>query len=161
MTLPKWFAPPFHQIGPDSFQVNLTDSQRELIGDLLQQVKELLTTDSPTLERLFPPAYGDDIERSAGYAVLAGSELVEKRLAAISTFEDEIALTELSTTQLSTWMRCINDMRLIIGTALNLTDDEVMPDLTEDGLHLLAVYEELGYLLEFTVRALTGTIPSD
>lgn len=153
------FKPPFLQSDVDRFQVNLEPTQRELLADLLQQVRELLTTDSPALERLFPPAYGDDVERSAGYAVLAGSELVEKRLDALSAFESEIELDELTTKQLSSWMRCLNDIRLILGTALNLTDDEEVPEFSEDGLHLYAVYEELGYLLEYAVRALSGTIP--
>jgi Domain of unknown function (DUF2017) len=147
---------PFKRRKDGSFAVELSEVDRKLLGDLVAQLRTLLTTDSPALTRLFPPAYGDDAERSAGYAALAGSELVERRLAALTEVEETIDATTLTEDELATWMRSVNGLRLVLGTILDVDEDHILPDPQDESAPLHATYEYLGYLLERMVEALSG-----
>ncbi len=98
----------------------------------MDQLRELLTTDSPALERLFPPPYGDDVDRNQGYAAVAHPELIEHRLAALDVVERSADATELDEDQLNAWMRSVNDLRLVLGTILEVTEDGEAPEVDPD-----------------------------
>ncbi len=147
---------PFRRRRDGSFSVELTEMDRKLLGELVVQLRTMLTTDSPALARLFPPAYGDDEERNAGYAALAGSELVERRLAALTEVERTLEATTLTEDELATWMRSVNGLRLVLGTILDVTEDEPPPDPEDGTAPLHATYEYLGYLLERMVEAMSS-----
>jgi len=138
-----------------TFDVLLSDDERQLIGQLAGQLRELLTTDSPALARLFPPPYGDDTERNEGYAALAGAELFEGRLERLEAVAAQVDATTLDEAQLSDWMRSVNDVRLVLGTLLEVDDDHVPPPAGSDAAPMFAAYEYLGYLLDRIVRALS------
>jgi hypothetical protein len=146
---------PFRRTSEGTYAVTLGDTDRKLLGDLVVQLRSLITTDSPALARLFPPAYGDDEERNAGYAALAGAELVERRLAALDLVQSTLEAEELTEEELSTWMRSLNDVRLVLGTILDV-DEEHDPPEDEDLVPMYATYEYLGYLLERVVQALAS-----
>ncbi len=61
-----------------SIEVKLGEAEREVLGDVLGQLRDALVadTDDPMLARLFPPAYPDDEEKEAGFRVLARGELL-------------------------------------------------------------------------------------
>jgi hypothetical protein len=147
---------PFRRRRDNTFTVELADEGRQLIGDLLTQLRDLLTSDSPALVRLFPPPYGDDEERNQGYAALAGAELVERRIAAIDAMESTLRSETLTEDELAVWMRSINDIRLVLGTILDVSEDHEPPDVTDDAAPLYATYEYLGYLLDRVVAALSS-----
>jgi hypothetical protein len=148
---------PFRRRKDGTYSVDLGDTDRRLLGELLVQLRSLLSSDSPALVRLFPPAYGDDEERNQGYAALAGAELVERRLDALSDVEATLHAEELTEEQLSTWMRSINDLRLVLGTVLDVDEDSIPPsDLDDDTAPMYATYEYLGYLLDRVVAALAS-----
>lgn len=147
--------PPFRRRRDGSYAVNLGENERNLLEDLAGQLKELLTTDSPALRRLFPPPYGDDDERNQGYAVLAGSELVEKRLAGLDLVTATLRRDELSEEEVETWMRSINDMRLVLGTLLDVTEEGDVPADDDPRAPMYAAYEYLGMLLERIVHSLS------
>jgi hypothetical protein len=104
--------------------------------------------------RLFPPPYGDDEERNQGYAVLAGAELMDHRLAALDQVSEHLDATVLDEDQLMAWMRSINDIRLVMGTMLGIEDDGHAPDLDDEGVAAYSVYEFFGALLDTIVDAL-------
>jgi hypothetical protein len=105
------------------------------------------------LRRLFPTAYTQDAARDAEYQLLAHDRLVDGRRAAIA----QLAATSESDTvtgeQLSSWMTVINDLRLVLGTRLDVTEDEA--DL-DPRLPEVELYRLLGYLLEEIIEALNG-----
>ena len=146
---------PFRRTSGGTYVVALGDTDRKLLGDLVVQLRSLITTDSPALARLFPPAYGDDEERNQGYAALAGAELVERRLAALDLVQSTLEAEELTEEELSTWMRSLNDVRLVLGTILDV-DEEHEPSEDGDLVPMYATYEYLGYLLERVVQALAA-----
>ncbi len=145
---------PFERQADGSFSVELDDSVRLVLGNLLEQLRDVLRTDSPVLARLFPPPYGDDEERNQGYAALAGAELVEGRLAAIDAMVEQLHATELTEDELCSWMRTINDVRLVLGTVLGVTEDDELPDSADRQTY--DIYEFLGELLGTVVAALSG-----
>ncbi len=147
---------PFVRRDDGDFDVELDDDVRGLIMSLVGQVRDLLSTDSPALRRLAPPPYGDDDERNAGYAVLAGAELFESRLAGIAAVEETIGADVLTEDQLTAWMRSINDVRLVLGTILGIEDDAGPGELTDEELPMLSAYELLGAVLDAIVDALTS-----
>lgn len=146
---------PFKRRADGTVSVNLSDQQREMIESLIEQLSEMITTDSPALARLFPPPYGDDEDRNRGYAALAGSELVERRLAAMSTVLDTIHSRQLSIEQTQAWMRSLNDLRLVLGTVLDVSEDDYETAYEEPAQSMYLAYEHLGYLLERIVGVLS------
>lgn len=137
--------------------VEVAEGTISLVEQLCDELESLLETDSPLLERLFPPPYGDDTERNEGYAVLAGPELIESRLRALATVREVLRAELVSEDQLLAWMRSLNDMRLVLGTMIGITDDDDSPPTGAEG-QAFAVYEFLGVMLEYTVAALTDEL---
>lgn len=137
------------------FIVEVPEQTVGLIESLCTELETLLRTDSPLLERLFPAPYGDDTERNEGYAVLAGPELVEHRLEALATVRTVLHSTQVTEDQLMAWMRSLNDMRLVLGTMMDISDDDAPPEVDPRYAKAFAVYEFLGGLLELTVAALS------
>ena len=118
------FDPPFRKRRNGRYTVNLSEGERQLIEDLALDLRELLTTDSPMLQRLFPPPYGENEERNQGYSALAGSELVERKFAALDVVTGTISAEDLSEEEVEAWMRSINDIRLVLGTVLGISEDQ-------------------------------------
>ncbi len=153
------------RLGADRYRVVLPEAERDLLRSLVPQLRELLTTDDPSLTRLFPTAYPDDPERDAGYQALVRDELLEKRFASLDVLESTIAAatksgTELTGDQLEAWMRALNDLRLVLGTRLDVSedDDEIVDPDAPDG-PAWAIYHYLAMLLSFIVDALAEDLP--
>lgn len=148
---------PVRRTGPDRFAVELDPQVRRLIAQMADELRQLLSTDSPALARLFPPPYGDDEERNQGYAVLAGAELVERRLAALDVVEGTVDAQELDGEQLEAWMRSINDVRLVLGTLLEVDEDDERGRRRDDE-PAYGAYELMGWLLDTIVEALADDL---
>ena len=148
------------RIGPDRYRVDLPETERELLRGLAPQLRELLTTDDPSLVRLFPTAYPDDPERDAGYQALVRDELLERRFAALDVLEETIDGGELTGDELSAWMRSLNDLRLVLGTRLDVTEDDDPGDIdpADPDAPAWAIYHYLGMLLSFVIDALAGDL---
>jgi hypothetical protein len=139
-----------------SFQLRLTDDERDLIADLAGQLRELLVTDdSNGLERLYPPAYANDPERDSEYRSMVHDELLEKRLAAVDIVEQTATATSLTEDQVTAWMGAINDLRLVLGTRLDVTEEQDFPSLDDASAPAFAVYQYLTHLLAEIVHALS------
>ena len=140
----------------DAYVVELDPSMVAVIEGLCGEMETLLRDGSPLTERLFPPPYGDDEERNEGYAVLAGSELTENRLAALETVRGVLRTGRADEEEFQAWMRSLNDMRLVLGTMMGLTDED--PGVPRRPEHEQAhqVYEFLGAALEMTVMTIAG-----
>lgn len=147
---------PIRRRSDGTYAIDLDPQVRQLVGSFVQQLRELLGTDSDLLVRLFPPPYGDDSERNEGYAVLAGAELMERRLAALDQVSEHLDATVLDEEQLMAWMRAINDIRLVMGTMLGVEQDDQLLELDEADAAAYSVYEFFGMLLDMIVGALSN-----
>lgn len=113
------------------FDVILDGRVRDVLADALRQVTDLLDEpDAPLLARLSPPAYEDDPERDAAYQLLAGEELRTARREAIATVHQIHERSEATVDDLWAWIRALNALRLVVGTALGIEDeDHEVPDV--------------------------------
>lgn len=150
---------PIRRTAEGTYAVELGPAERELVRSLVAQLRPmLLEGDGPALQRLFPPPYGDDEERNAGYAALAGPELIEARLAALDVVERTLDEPEVDADALEAWMRSVNDVRLVLGTVLEVTDDGEPPAVGDDNAATYAAYEFLGALLDLIVHVLADDL---
>ena len=140
------------------FDVRLSDDERDVLRSVAPQLRQLLDGDlaDPSLRRLFPPAYGEDPERDREYHALVRDELADRRRAAVDTFVATIDRQRLTEEELLAWMGSINDLRLVLGTRLDVTEEleEIDPEDPDAGL--FALYGYLGWLLEHVVDALSS-----
>jgi hypothetical protein len=141
-----------------AYVVALESWERDLLRSLPGQLRDLLATDDPALERLYPPAYVDDDERNDEYRRLVRGDLTSRRLTAIDVMESTIDAQQLDEEQLVAWMGAINDLRLVLGTRLDVTEDPLEDQVSEDDPQApaFALYGYLGHLQEIVVGALSS-----
>jgi Domain of unknown function (DUF2017) len=138
------------------FVVRLSAEERDMLRELPSELRTMLAMDHPALGRLFPPAYTDDEERNAEYHRLMRTELLAKKIAALDVLEESVDKEHLDEEGMLAWMGALNDLRLVLGTALDVAedmDDEPF-DAGDPRSHQLAVYQYLTYLVDAIVSAL-------
>jgi hypothetical protein len=137
-------------------QLRLDVHERLLLSDLLDELEGLLDDpDDPELRRLFPPAYSDRIDDEQ-YRSLVHDQLVSGRSKALATVRETLAGETLDLEQADQWLRALNDMRLVLGTRWDVTEqlDFGKLDLNEPRGRELAIYGYLSWLQEQLVEAL-------
>ena len=139
------------------FEVRLPADERRVIAQVLPQLKAALLGDAtadPAFKRLFPVAYAQDPEHEEEYRALVGDELLTTRVAQVDTVLETIGLDRLTEDQLLAWMGAVNDLRLVLGTRLDVSEET---DLAVDPSHpdagAYGLYTYLGWLLELLVDA--------
>jgi hypothetical protein len=144
-----------------TYALRLPGPERELLADLVTQLRELLelTTDDPSVRRLFPTAYHEDPERDREYQQLVRDELLERRLAALDTVEETAVADEIDEAQLTAWLTALNDLRLVLGTRLDVSEDQEALDEDDPAAPAMAVYGYLSVLLGDVVDALAKDLP--
>lgn len=145
-----------------TYSIDFPDHIRELLVGLSRQLDNALDgDDDPSLARLFPTAYANDPERDAGYQVFARGELIEHRREAIVLLTETSEKESLNEDELMAWMHVVNDVRLVLGTVLDVSEDSesVEPDHPQADLHDL--YHLLGAVLAEIVNGLSDGLPDD
>jgi hypothetical protein len=139
-----------------TFHVRISDDERDLIASLAGQLRELLTSgETDGTERLFPPGYANDPDREQEYQQLTHDELLTKRLASVDIVEQTVNEASLSEDQLGAWMGAVNDLRLVLGTRLDVSEDMDDIALDDPRAPAFAVYHYLTHLLGEIVFALS------
>lgn len=129
--------------------------------------------DDPVLARLFPNAYRDDDQAAGDFRRFTEGALRDSKSRAAADVIDvleEAGLgespengvfidVELDEATAMTWMKSFNDMRLAIGTRLDVAegDEEFWAALPDDDqrAHVHDIYTYLAYLQETLVEALS------
>jgi hypothetical protein len=152
-------------IEPDregGFRLRLSDGERELLRTLPGELRALLDSDrdDPGLRRLFPPAYERDEEGEDEYRRLMAGELLEGRRAALQLVEETADRDRLTAAELDGWLRALNDLRLVLGTRLDVTEDMYQAELDpkHPEAYELSVYAYLSWLQEQLVAAAAGEL---
>jgi hypothetical protein len=146
------FSRPVRRNRHGSVSVNLPPGERQVLRQLPAELKALLARpDDPALRRLFPPAYTDDDEATAEYRRLMQDDLLQHHAAALDTLSTTADRTELSDEEATAWMQALNQIPLVLGTRLDVTEDDDPRDVRSPE-HRLYFY--LGYLQEHVVEAL-------
>ena len=140
----------------DRVRLSLNAGEQLLLRDLLDQLEPLLADpDDPALRRLFPPAYSDD-ESDEQYRSLVRDQLVTGRAKALATMRATLGSDTLDLEQADAWLRALNDLRLVLGTRLEVSEeiDYEDIDVEEPRGRDLAVFGYLAWLQEQLVDAL-------
>lgn len=151
------FGPRIKRNRLGDYEVRLPEEERALLRNVAPQLRQLLDGDlaDPALRRLFPTAYADDPERDREYHALVRDELADRRRAAVDALIATLDERRLTEEQLLAWMSVVNDLRLVLGTRLDVSEDaDPVPDPDDPEAPLLVLYGYLGYLLESIVAAL-------
>jgi len=137
-------------------RLNFEEQELLLMRELLAELEVLLEDpDDPAVRRLFPPAH-DDLESEEQYRSLVRGQLVGGRAKALATVRETLGHETLSPKEADAWLRALNDLRLVLGTRLDVTEDIDFEDLDprEPRGRDLVVYAYLSWLQEELVEAL-------
>jgi hypothetical protein len=147
----------FSRARDGGIELTLSRDERTLLASLATELREQLDGDTgdPTLRRLFPPAYDDEAEERA-YRELAGDSLLDGRREALELLAETVDRDRLSAEEADAWLRALNDLRLVLGTRLDVQEDAFAADLRPDepNAAALAVYGYLSWIQEQLVAAL-------
>ena len=142
-----------------TYRIQLPEAERALLRALPGQLRSLLASEpaDPSLRRLFPPAYPVDAAHEQEYRELVGGDLLDGHVAALELLEQTADAERLDEEQLLAWMRALNQLRLVLGTRLDVDDDTSgrIPDPGEPDAHVRSVFLYLGWLQEQVVAALS------
>lgn len=149
----------FTPAGRGIVAVDLPKELRQLLSSVARQMREMLTddayADSPLLARLFPQAVMDDPLEALGFEQLMGQAIRDGKLEAATVLEATADAKRLDEEQSLAWLRCLNDVRLMLGTHLNITQDGDIETFMADPAteHNAIVYVALTELVDLLVRA--------
>jgi hypothetical protein len=160
--------------------LKLDDAELGVLSQLFEQMAELLEhpeseagtdplakmlnmsgstqiSEDPALARLFPDGYSDDEHASADFRRFTEQDLRAQKLAALTTVRDSLidwsGKSSITAQQAQDWLKALNDLRLVLGTRLEITDEvETDFEADEPGIHL---YNYLTYLQGTLIDALT------
>jgi len=140
-----------------TYRLDLRDEERALIAAIVPDLRGLLADDpaDEMLARLFPTARPDDPDAEAEFQGMVRDELVMKRLSRLDIVAELAEATVLDQEQLAAWMGAVNDIRLVLGTRLEVSEDDEFDEADEDNPESVArsAYWYLGWLLEHLVEA--------
>jgi hypothetical protein len=134
-----------------------------LLGELRTELDaaKVVTPDhiGDHMKRLFPSAYHDDAKLNDEYRRLTHGDLADSHIAAI---DDAVKLLApdhvIRNDELERFVRALNAMRLVLGTVLDVSeDDDVEGDESADSDVVVPqreVYDYLGWLLHASLDQL-------
>jgi hypothetical protein len=157
---------PFRRKG-EEYVARLDPAEAGIVGLLLDQLEQLLTGEEDdvdgdeVLARLLPPGHRGDPRLAADYRELTRESLVAGKaddLAMVrATLPAEGGALRLDADQATAWLRTTNDLRLALGTRLDIGPDTEPPDeLVSDADQQLAVYYWLTAVQGSLIDALAG-----
>ena len=151
---------PFRARDGGQVEILLDDDERRVLADVVHGFRELLLRpEDPALRRLFPTAHPNDPEAEAEWRSLMGDQLLESRFAAFDVVERTIRDEAMGTEDLAAWMQACNAMRLVLGTRLDVSEDDVEVDPDDPNLGAYALYDLLAWLVDGAVRVLSADLP--
>jgi hypothetical protein len=140
------------------FEVRLSAQERSLLRGLPAALDDLIATQpsDPSLRRLFPPAY-EDAELEAEYQGLVGDELLDGHRASLHALAETVDRDQVSEEALQMWLGALNDLRLVLGTRLGVTEETYEEGIDESDPEAddLALYAYLTWLQDGILQALS------
>jgi hypothetical protein len=158
---------PFRAVRGGDVVGRLDPAEAGIVGLLLDQLEQLLEADAddvgddPVLARLIPDGHRGDPELAADYRELTEASLRSGKaddLAMVrATVPDGGGEVRLDPDQAAAWLRTSNDLRLALGTRLDISEDTEPPEeTTGEQDQQLAVYYWLTALQGSLVDALVA-----
>ena len=147
--------PSFERVA-DGLHVRLDETEAGILRELAGEMRLLLEADIPAgddvMERLFPRAHENDDDENA-YRELVGNELRDVKQEALRTVGTRLGTegpmdSTLPDGEIHEWLRLINDMRLAIGTRLDVDEAKMEKEYDPEDPEgpALSVLHWLGWL---------------
>jgi len=147
---------PFQPLPDGRYRVRLAADERALVGGLCAQLHDAIEVDDRAVPRLFPPAHRGDPEAAAEFDRLARDGLVAGRLEALRTVAATLDDDILDEEALQAWCGALNDLRLVLGERIGVTEE--MDEALFRTSHEHALYGFLTYLQAASVDALASRL---
>lgn len=144
------------------YRIDVDAAHRRVLADLIGQLRDEVMGNAgdDRFRRLFPVAYHEDPEHDGEYQRLMHGELMASRLDAITTAlatlgrDAQSESIDVDDAELDAVMRSLNDLRLVLGTLLDVREDEdTEPPADDPAFAHFQLYGYLGWLLEWLVQA--------
>jgi hypothetical protein len=154
-------APPPEAAGPEPGSTDLFDDLEKMFNETTAAPPEV--PDDPVLARLLPDAYQDDPEAAGEFRKYTESSLREAKKyfaqTLLETLPPKGGRVKLNADQARDWLRALNDVRLMFGVRLEVTEDFedqlATLDPKDPRAAAFEVYGWLGAVQESLVRAIT------
>jgi len=154
--------PTIKAAGGGEADLSLDQAETHMLRQLTAEMRALLATDidtadDPVLRRLYPDAY-EKPEDEADYRGLIGDDLEKEKLAALDTVSTALGTqnteVRLSGEAIDAWLGCLTDLRLAIGTRLDVDEERMGAQINQDDpdAAALSVLHWLGWLQEEILR---------
>jgi hypothetical protein len=158
---------PFRAARSGDVVARFDPAEAGVVGLLLDQLEQLLEADAddvrgdPVMARLLPDGHRGDPELAADYRDLTEASLRSGKtddLAMVrATLPPDGGEVRLDPEQAAAWLRTTNDLRLAMGTRLDISEDTEPPEeVTGEEDQQLAVYYWLTALQGSLVDALVA-----
>lgn len=149
--------------GSSGVAIRIPQRERAVVAEAIGRLRSQLDgdLDDPDLRRLFPPAY-ESLADEAEYQRLMHDQLLEDRRSALQTVAETLERDRLDEEEADAWLTALNDVRLVLGTRLDVTQAtfEGGLDRRDPRARELAVYAYLSWLQEQLVEAVTDRYPA-
>jgi cation transport regulator ChaB len=149
-----------------TFRINLGKNDREFLADLPNQIRAVIEAgDEQLTRRLFPAAYHrpEDAEHEIEFRKYMREELITSKMAAMAVLAETAHDDVLTEEQMMAWMGSLNDVRLVLGTQLDVHEGMDFDDFDEQDPNLpaFAAYHWLSLLVGAVVYRLSGSPKDD
>ncbi|HWG55604.1 MAG TPA: DUF2017 family protein [Gaiellaceae bacterium] len=140
----------------DGYRLDLGREERALLRRLAAELRDGVEEQAgdPSLQRLFPAAYEDD-DDAAEFDRLVRPTLVEAKREALATLERTASADRLTPGELEAWVAALNDLRLVLGTRLDVTEEMDERRWREPGV---ALYGWLTWVQGTAIEALAAEL---
>lgn len=143
--------------------LTLETDEAVVVGHLLDDMIEFLSVDNPDdaiEERLFPSAYEDDAEAKK-FTEMVGGDLRSGKMKNFELMRAGIdhggGRTILTPDDVETWLRGLTDLRLALGTRLEVTEEKMarIPEADDPEAPALGLLHWLAWLQEMMIDSLS------
>jgi hypothetical protein len=132
------------------FEVHLHESIRDVLDRLCDQLEQMLQREDPAsdpaMARLFPAAYPDDPLRELEFERVTGDDLTLGRLTSLRVMRASLRADALDQEQCLAWLGTLNDIRLVLGSRLGVTEESTESDFTGEDAATFEIYQLLSGL---------------
>jgi hypothetical protein len=147
----------------DQLRLRLEPGEAEVLRQLIDELLDVLRreeADDRVSQRLFPDAY-DSAEDTAAYNELVSDQLRRDKIGSLRGVRNDLGRDgvdiTLSRQSSERWLTALTDLRLALGTRLEMTEQKMAADLDPQDPQApwLAVLHWLGWVQESMLQAIS------
>jgi hypothetical protein len=159
--------PRLRRLRNGTYALHLPPDERSLLGVLPQQLLaslELLESDDDrtpdAARRILPIAHPRDAAAEEDYVTRRRPELLAHHMESLDLIARTADQSHLSADELDSWLTALNDLRLVLGVSLGVTEEHVEPDPDSPEYADWIVYFYLSFLQGEVLDVLEEGLPS-